>query len=141
MKKKKPYYKRWWFIVIIVILVIVLYNSLSLFLLDYKVNKCKATQWECISYCGLNEGMEKYDCQQDCIIDGTNCIYGEEIIPKKTTTNPPDDPPQCKVNVFNCDDFSSQGEAQAVFEECGGLSNDIHHLDGDEDGIACESLP
>ncbi len=27
-----------------------------------------------------------------------------------------------------------------VFELCGGLENDIHYLDGDEDGIACESL-
>lgn len=47
----------------------------------------------------------------------------------------------CNSNVYNCANFSTQAEAQAAFEECGGLSNDIHWLDGDDDGIACESLP
>ena len=31
-------------------------------------------------------------------------------------------------------------EAQKVFEYCGGINNDIHKLDGDNDGLACESL-
>lgn len=44
----------------------------------------------------------------------------------------------CSTNVYNCDDFNSQSEAQFVYEECG--NNDIHRLDGDDDGIACESL-
>jgi len=48
---------------------------------------------------------------------------------------------QCSTNTFNCEDFGSQLEAQRVFLDCGGLSNDIHYLDGDEDGIACETLP
>ena len=46
----------------------------------------------------------------------------------------------CSSNVYNCDDFSTHEEAQLVFEYCGGIGNDIHRLDGDEDGIACESL-
>ncbi|MBR9701724.1 hypothetical protein GOV13_02270 [Candidatus Pacearchaeota archaeon] len=46
----------------------------------------------------------------------------------------------CSYNKYNCGDFSTQAEAQAMFEDCGGTSNDIHWLDGDEDGIACESL-
>ena len=32
-------------------------------------------------------------------------------------------------------------EAQAVFEMCGGTANDVHRLDADKDGEACESLP
>lgn len=52
-----------------------------------------------------------------------------------------DDPVICEYNAYNCADFISQGEAQAVFEWCGGMSNDIHYLDGDNDGKACESLP
>ncbi|MCK4524822.1 MAG: excalibur calcium-binding domain-containing protein [Candidatus Andersenbacteria bacterium] len=28
-----------------------------------------------------------------------------------------------------------------VYEYCGGLKNDIHRLDRDKDGSACESLP
>ena len=39
----------------------------------------------------------------------------------------------------NCSDFSSQAEAQAFFEAAG--PHDPHHLDGNGDGAACESLP
>ncbi len=47
----------------------------------------------------------------------------------------------CSSNVYNCADFLTYAEAQKVFEYCGGIDNDIHRLDGDEDGLACESLP
>jgi len=47
----------------------------------------------------------------------------------------------CSYNAYNCADFSTHAQAQAVFEYCGGISNDIHRLDGDYDGLACESLP
>ena len=47
----------------------------------------------------------------------------------------------CSSNIYNCDDFSTHAEAQTCFEFCGGVSNDIHRLDGDSDGDACESLP
>ncbi len=40
---------------------------------------------------------------------------------------------------FNCDNFAYQEEAQTLFEECGGVENDIHGLDRDKDGIVCES--
>jgi len=48
---------------------------------------------------------------------------------------------ECSSNVYNCGDFSTHTEAQEVFESCGGVDNDVHLLDRDEDGIACESLP
>lgn len=38
----------------------------------------------------------------------------------------------------NCEDFASQAEAQALLDE---NPLDIHMLDADKDGIACESLP
>ncbi len=41
---------------------------------------------------------------------------------------------------FNCDNFAFQEEAQVLFDECGGVENDIHGLDRDKDGIVCESL-
>ncbi len=48
----------------------------------------------------------------------------------------------CGDAVYNCDDFTTQAEAQDVYEYCKfGKSNDPHRLDGDDDGIACESLP
>lgn len=64
-----------------------------------------------------------------------------------TTTTEPDTEPQaqgqydCSTNVYNCSDFTTHAEAQAVFEQCGGASNDVHRLDADGDGESCESLP
>lgn len=47
----------------------------------------------------------------------------------------------CSSDTYNCGDFATQSEAQNVFDVCGGVSNDIHRLDADGDGIACETLP
>lgn len=47
----------------------------------------------------------------------------------------------CSSNMYNCSDFSTHNEAQTAYEMCGGVNNDIHRLDQDKDGIACESLP
>ena len=46
----------------------------------------------------------------------------------------------CSYNAYNCVDFTTHAEAQAVFEACGGINNDVHRLDRDQDGLACESL-
>lgn len=47
----------------------------------------------------------------------------------------------CSTNTYNCSDFSTHAEAQAVFDMCGGVGHDIHKLDSNKDGEACESLP
>ncbi len=48
----------------------------------------------------------------------------------------------CTTNTLNCSDFEFQEDAQDFFESCGGKSNNINRLDGnDKDGKACESLP
>lgn len=39
----------------------------------------------------------------------------------------------------DCGDFATQAEAQAFFEAAGGPQEDPHRLDGEGDGIACES--
>ena len=39
---------------------------------------------------------------------------------------------------YNCDDFATQAEAQAVYNQCG---DDVSRLDGDKDGVVCEALP
>lgn len=39
---------------------------------------------------------------------------------------------------YDCSDFATQEEAQAEYDKD---PNDPHSLDGDNDGIACESLP
>lgn len=43
------------------------------------------------------------------------------------------------VDLYDCDDFSSQEEAQATFEASD--DSDPSGLDTDDDGIACEDLP
>ncbi|MCK9344815.1 MAG: thermonuclease family protein [Candidatus Pacebacteria bacterium] len=47
----------------------------------------------------------------------------------------------CSYNAYNCPSFSTHAEAQAVYEACGGPYTDIHKLDQDKDGKACETLP
>ena len=46
----------------------------------------------------------------------------------------------CSGNIYNCADFGSHREAQACYEKCGGVDNDVHQLDRDLDGLACETL-
>jgi len=46
----------------------------------------------------------------------------------------------CSSNVYNCDDYEFQEQAQIVFDGCGGVENDVHGLDKDGNGVACESL-
>ena len=41
----------------------------------------------------------------------------------------------------DCPDFATHDEAQRFFIAAGGPDYDPHRLDGDHDGIACESLP
>lgn len=48
---------------------------------------------------------------------------------------------QCSWNTYDCRDFRTQSEAQAAFRACGGIQNDVHWLDDDRDGRACEWLP
>lgn len=45
------------------------------------------------------------------------------------------------TDEYNCDDFSTQAEAQEFFINAGGPSEDVNQLDGDNDGEACEHLP
>ncbi len=49
----------------------------------------------------------------------------------------------CSANIYNCGDFTTHAEAQAVHDCCvAQVGYDIHKLDGtDNDGLACESLP
>lgn len=59
----------------------------------------------------------------------------------------PDPQPQpgacdCTGPYLNCSDFATHAAAQACYEYCMSLGyGDVFGLDGDNDGIACESLP
>jgi hypothetical protein len=65
--------------------------------------------------------------------------------PTATPTDEPGPPGDCTIctsDVYNCSDFSTQAEAQACHDYCfDQVGYDVHGLDGDGNGIACESLP
>lgn len=49
---------------------------------------------------------------------------------------------ECSGDIYNCGDFQKQSEAQKCFNYCVDLGRgDVHRLDSDNDGLACESLP
>jgi endonuclease YncB( thermonuclease family) len=65
------------------------------------------------------------------------------VSPAPTIPTPPSTTSSyiCTSDVYNCSYFKTHAEAQAVYEACGGASHDVHRLDADKDGEACESLP
>lgn len=49
---------------------------------------------------------------------------------------------ECSFDAYNCSDFATQSEAQSAFNYCADRgAGDIHRLDQNDDGVACESLP
>ena len=49
---------------------------------------------------------------------------------------------ECESNKYNCPDFKTHAEAQAVYKCClEKVGTDVHRLDQDKDDIACEGLP
>lgn len=71
---------------------------------------------------------------------------GETVVPSLETVIEPIASPTSVVSEFpmcvqsdcDCGNFATQAEAQGVLNA---FSGDPHRLDGDQDGIACESLP
>lgn len=68
--------------------------------------------------------------------------------PTATTTNTPQPTATtgllyiCDHDAYNCSNFNTQAAAQAVFDYCVDRGfGDIHRLDFDGNGVACESLP
>jgi len=45
------------------------------------------------------------------------------------------------TDEYNCADFATQEAAQRFFVKAGGPSKDVNNLDGDNNGIACQTLP
>jgi len=62
--------------------------------------------------------------------------------PEPTSEPPPTGCNTCAYDAYNCDDFSRRRDAQACYEYClEETGRDVHRLDNDNDGEACESLP
>lgn len=72
------------------------------------------------------------------------CAEGTEVIELKEEETDTVDVSNysCTSNQYNCTDFTTHAEAQAVHDKCmTETGTDIHKLDSDGDGEACESLP
>jgi micrococcal nuclease len=72
-------------------------------------------------------------CLEREVVEKIPSLPAEPTLPKKEII--------CSYNAYNCSDFSTHAEAQKAFDYCGGITNDIHRLDADKDGLACEALP
>jgi hypothetical protein len=58
------------------------------------------------------------------------------------TSPPPAAVCSCSGDSYNCSSFSTHRQAQACYNYCVSQGRgDIHRLDGDNDGVACEALP
>lgn len=67
-----------------------------------------------------------------------SAVFGAMLIGScATTAARGGDGVTCRYDAYNCGDFSSCGQANRVFRACSG---DPHGLDGDGDGVPCESL-
>ena len=65
--------------------------------------------------------------------DNSNNSNNDGVLPVNTY--------DCSSDVYNCGDFETQVEAQAVYDVCfSQTGKDIHGLDGDGNGEACEGL-
>lgn len=63
-------------------------------------------------------------------------------LPMPTPTQPVGGVCLCDRDRYNCSNFSTQRQAQACYDHCVSQGRgDIHRLDRDNDGVACESLP
>lgn len=71
----------------------------------------------------------------------------QPTIPPLSTANPTQPPApvavcDCGGNVYNCDDFPTHDSAQSCFAYCWSqVGADVHYLDRDGDGSACEWNP
>jgi len=100
---------------IILIIVILALMFISWYVSALIFSAGKYEQWE-RSNALLEEVLERYDKGEPGVI--------------------------CSTNFYNCEYFKSQAEAQELMRYCmGEVGEDIHYLDGDDDGIACETLP
>lgn len=52
----------------------------------------------------------------------------------------PSPPYDCTLDRYDCDDFASRDNAQDAYDACGGPEKDVHFLDQDKNGIACEGF-
>jgi hypothetical protein len=108
-----------------------------------------AKDWSRIKYIwGLTVTTPEYSALQMMLSTCTDSITLEHssgdainIILQEINISQDNSECTCTGNTLNCSNFTTHAEAQVCYQQCGGVTNDIHRLDGDKDGSACESLP
>jgi hypothetical protein len=79
--------------------------------------------------------------EADNLFDGAQGNQGDNVNAGGTVPSGSGDY-NCDTDTYNCDDFTTQAEAQEVYGYCNDAGfGDIHGLDNDGDGVVCESLP
>lgn len=64
------------------------------------------------------------------------------IVSQPTTDSDVPSDCTCSGNTYNCSHFSTQKRAQSCYDYCLELvGRDVYRLDGNGDGIVCETLP
>lgn len=116
---------------------------------------CEGDKFNCVDFnpIGLAQGM--FDaCQNagygdphrlDFDNDNKACEQ-PDLDAEQRHYNPPTPtssaPAQCQSDTLNCSNFNSQWEAQQLFDQCRNADQgDIHRLDQDNNGVACENDP
>lgn len=86
---------------------------------------------------GLELGNTDYDIGK--VMDGSS--LSEAKVMRDKSGNVVTDGTGKATDEYNCDDFTTQPEAQTFFDKAGGVSKDTNRLDGNKDGVACQDLP
>ena len=108
-------------------------------------------------YNAVNADVYRTDLQGTVVVtanqDGTYQVAVDNSLPAQQVQSEPTAPSPSNADSSpptplaydpqgvdrDCGDFASQAEAQTFFEAAG--PGDPHRLDGNDDGVACESLP
>jgi len=90
----------------------------------------------------MYEDMYKceFEPEYNYITDTVEMVLKCPTLPSASDPVPQKQPSvaECISNIYNCSDFPTQLHAQAMLNMC---PTDVHKLDRDGDGIACETLP
>lgn len=88
----------------------------------------------------FKEAQEQAEKEEKGLWHPDTCA-GELKPAEDTSSEPEQEKYDCSGDKYNCSDFKTHKEAQAVFDYCYPKKGDVHKLDRDKDKIACESLP
>lgn len=75
------------------------------------------------------------------LLSGSSMKEAKVLRDKSGNVVPVGTPGAKGTDEYNCSDFSTQAEAQIFYDKAGGVSSDVNRLDGNKDGVPCESLP